>query len=138
MSIPFGRLLFLYMGSSSFEDDFRYYRDVLGAKLRWSFERFGAKVAAFEVGEGPLLLLADHLPAPSCMPLFEVNNLQNTISVLKGKGWKENKQVEVPNGPCVVFQDPSGNHMGLLQNTRPFAMEEGYKDTTNPYRLHIE
>ncbi len=49
---------------------------------------FGAHVAAFRIGGGPLLLLADHRPAPSCMPVYEVDDLKNASKALKKRGWK--------------------------------------------------
>src|SRR5436189_256462 len=65
MGAPFATLEFLYVGTADFERDLAYYRDVLKAELVWNKTGFGAHVAAFRVSEGPLLLLADHPPAPS-------------------------------------------------------------------------
>jgi len=76
-------LRFLYIGTADFDRDLAYYRDVLAARLVWHFERFGARVAAFSLGEGPLLLLAGHRPAPSCMPVFQVENLAAAARTLK-------------------------------------------------------
>ncbi len=65
METPLGRLVYLYVGSANLEGDLAYYRDVIGAAVVWHFRHFGAQVAALRVGAGPLLLLADHRPAPS-------------------------------------------------------------------------
>lgn len=83
--------MYLYMGTSNFETDFLYYKSVLGAKLHWAFDRFGAKVAAFELGEGPLLLIADHITPPTCMPIYEVKDLNTKVMELRNRGWKEEK-----------------------------------------------
>ncbi|MEH7883694.1 VOC family protein [Bacillus sp. JJ1609] len=133
---PFKKLMYLYMGTSDFESDFRYYQSVLGGKLHWAFEQFGAKVAAFELGEGPLLLIADHLNAPSCMPIFEINDLSAKVKELKNRGWQEEKgPIEIPNGPCYIFKDTSGNSFGIFENIRPTAADDSYRDKSNKYKL---
>jgi predicted enzyme related to lactoylglutathione lyase len=132
----FAKMAFLYVGSADFDADFRFYHDVLGAKLVWGFDRFGAKVAAFKLGDGPLILIADHLSAPSTMPIFEVSDLALTIDQLTSKGWKaDHEPMEMPNGTCYVFHDPSGNRYAIFENVRPLAMEKAYQDPTNTHRI---
>ena len=124
MTAPFEALEYLYVGTAAFERDLAYYRDVLGAPLIWNLEGFGAHVAAFRLGKGPLLLLADHRPAPSCMPLYVVADLKETAKTLRKRGWKsEGRPFEIPNGPCYAFNDPSGNRLGIFQNVRPRPFE---------------
>ena len=76
MAAPFGKLLYLYVGTSDFDRDLKYYTDVLGASVLWNHHAFGAKVAALRLCDGPQYLLADHRSAPSCLPLFEVQDLK--------------------------------------------------------------
>ncbi len=129
---PLGRLVYLYLGTTAFERDFVYYRDVLGAEVVWAFDKFAAKVAAFRLCDGPLFLLADHRPAPSCLPIFAVEDLESTVAELKRRGWQSKGDLfELPNGPCCRFNDPSGNPMALLQNLRPDAMELAFADPKN-------
>jgi hypothetical protein len=124
--------LYLYVGTADFDRDCAWYRDMLGAERVWAFHAFGAKVAAFRVGEGPLVLLADHRPAPSCMPIFAVADLEAARAQLEARGWQgEGDVFEVPNGPCLRFSHPSGNPYALLQNDRPDAMERAYADEGN-------
>jgi len=85
-SMTFLTLSYLYVGTANFERDVAYYRDVLGAELVWNLSGFGAHVAAFRVGGGPLLLLADHRPAPSCMPVYEVADLKKTARTSEEEG----------------------------------------------------
>ena len=100
MKGPFGTLESLYVGTANVQRDVAYYSDVLGAPLRWNLTGFDAHVAAFRLGEGPLFLLADHLPAPSCMPLYSVADLKRTTRDLRSRGWKpEGRPFEIPNGP---------------------------------------
>jgi len=138
MQSPLGRLEYLYVGTAAFDRDVAYYRDVLGAEVVWAFAAFGAKVAALRVCDGPLLLLADHRPAPSCMPVLAVENLEVTVGELKKRCWQsEGEPFEIPNGPCYRFTDPSGNPLALFQNLRPNAMEQAYADTSNPNAIRI-
>jgi hypothetical protein len=133
---PLGKLEYLYLGTADFDRELAYYRDVLGGKLVWAFRAFGARVAAFRVCAGPLFLLADHRPAPSCMPVLAVEDLQATVLELKARGWRSDKDVfEIPNGPCYRFTDPSGNPVAIFQNVRPRAMEQAYADPTNANAL---
>jgi catechol 2,3-dioxygenase-like lactoylglutathione lyase family enzyme len=133
---PFGALRYLYIGSADFDRDLKYYREVLGAERAWQFHHFGARVAALRLGEGPLLLLADHRPAPSCMPVFAVVNLETAARDLSARGWNpEGDRFEIPNGPCRVFHDPSGNPFALFEDARPNAMENAYADPSNTHAV---
>ncbi|MDA4131206.1 MAG: hypothetical protein OK457_10585 [Thaumarchaeota archaeon] len=122
------KLKFLYMGSANVETDLKFYRDVLGAKLIWHSKHFGAEVAAFNLSnsdkeEEPLLLIADHLTPPKCELIYEVEDLESTSSDLRARGWKpESELFEIPNGPCYLFKDPSGNTLAIFQNVRPNVM----------------
>ena len=137
MTPPLGTLEYLYIGTADFDRDCAYYEKVLGAERVWAFHAFGAKVAAFRVCEGPLLLLADHRPAPSCMPVLAVADLDATITALKARGWQSDGEAfEIPNGTCFRCADPSGNPYALFQNDRPEAMERAYaaKDNADAIR----
>jgi predicted enzyme related to lactoylglutathione lyase len=130
---PLGKLAYLYVGTADFERDCAYYGDVLGAERVWAFDAFGAKVAAFRLCEGPLVLLADHRPAPTCMPVLAVADLAATVAALQARGWQSRGEAfEIPNGTCYRFDDPSGNAYALLQNDRPDAMERAYAERDNP------
>jgi hypothetical protein len=93
MDAPLGKLEYLYVGSSDFERDLAYYRDVLKA---------------------------DHRPAPTCMPVYAVKDLGETVKSLKRRGWKpDGGRFEIPNGPCYAFEDPSKNRFAIFENVRP-------------------
>lgn len=124
VSLPFGTLEFLYLGSAHFERDLAYYRDVLGAELVWNEKGMGARVAAFRLGKGPLVLLADHRPGGTCIFLYAVADLKETAKALRKRGWKpEGRSFDIPNGPCYVFEDPSGNRFGIFENVRPHLFD---------------
>jgi catechol 2,3-dioxygenase-like lactoylglutathione lyase family enzyme len=121
---PLGRLEYLYVGTSDFEADLAFYRDVVGAEVVWNFEAFGARVAAFRVSEGPLFLVADHRPAPSCLPVFGVPDIDAAEVELRARGWEpEGERFGIPDGPCYLFKDRSGNQLALFGNERPHALE---------------
>jgi predicted enzyme related to lactoylglutathione lyase len=123
---PLGDLKYLYVGTRAFEEDRAYYRDVLGGEEIWHFEEFGARVAAFRVAAGPLLLIADHRPSPSCLPVFGVDDLKATVERLTARGWRaDSGPFEIPDGPCYLFSDRSGNSLAVFGNVRPNALTGG-------------
>ena len=129
---PLGRLEYLYVGSSRFEDDLHYYEVVLGAKKVWHFHKFGARVAAFRLADGPLYLIADHRSSPSVLPVFGVRDLDATVADLKRRGWtSEEGPFGIPDGPCYLFRDPSGNQLAVFGNERPDALGRAYDDPEN-------
>ena len=126
----FGRLRYLYVGTSNIQNDVDYYTKVLGANKVWDISSFGTRVAALQLREGPLLLLADHRPAPGCILIFQVDDLQAVSKELRQKGWKpEGERFEIPEGPCYRFNDPSGNPLALLEITRPKVLESITEET---------
>ena len=120
MGASFRHLRYLYMGTSNAQRDVDYYTKVLGVEKVWDISSFGTRVVAFRLGEGPLLLLADHRPASSCILIFQVDDLEAVSKALRQRGWKpEGERFEIPEGPCYRFNDPSGNTLALLEITRP-------------------
>ena len=120
---PLGDLKYLYVGTSRFDDDLAFYRDVLGADEVWNFAEFGARVAALRVAAGPLLLIADHRPAPSCLPVFAVEDLDAAVARLESRGWRaDSGPFGIPDGPCYLFSDRSGNQLAIFGNVRPDAL----------------
>jgi catechol 2,3-dioxygenase-like lactoylglutathione lyase family enzyme len=121
--LPLGDLKYLYVGTSRFDEDLAFYRDVLGAEEIWNFEEFGARVAALRVATGPLLLIADHRPAPSCLPVFGVDDLDAAVAQLESRGWRpDSGPFGIPDGPCYLFSDRSGNQLAIFGNVRPDAL----------------
>jgi predicted enzyme related to lactoylglutathione lyase len=129
-------LAYLYVGSADVEADLGFYRDALGGELVWRFQAFQADVAGVRLGEGPLVLLADHRPAPSVLPIFAVNDLDAAEERLTSIGWTDSAtRVEVPDGPALVLRDPSGNEIALLHRVRPDAMPSSYRDPDNSHAV---
>jgi predicted enzyme related to lactoylglutathione lyase len=134
-----GRLVYLYVGSADVEADLSLYRDRLGGELAWRFRSGGTEVAAVRLGEGPLVLLADHRPAPSVLQIWAVPDLDGEVAKLKAAGWNgELTEVEVPDGPCVILADPSGNEIALMDQVRPGVLEGSWRDPDNPRAIREE
>lgn len=127
---PFKNLAYLYLGTDDYDATVEYYLDVLHAEKVWDFDRFGAKVTAFKVSSGPLLLVSNHRKAPSCQPVFEVDDLSLTIRELKERGFKEQAgPFGTPNGEAYSFQDPGGNSIAIFQ-VDPDSTDRSYVDPT--------
>jgi catechol 2,3-dioxygenase-like lactoylglutathione lyase family enzyme len=120
MAVAVGRLAYLYVGSADVAADLAFYRDRLGAEVVWDREAMGTHVAAVRLGDGPLVLLADHREAGTVLPIWTVDDLDAALAELKRRGWTgPATRVEVPDGPCLLLADPSGNEVGLLHQVRP-------------------
>ncbi len=115
-ALPFLSVEYLYMGTSDYERDLTYYREVLGAQEVWKFDRFGSKITAFSLSAGPLILLSDSRQAPSCQPVFRVSDLSSCARDLTARGWKPVAgPFGTPNGEAYSFEDPSGNRFAIFQ-----------------------
>jgi predicted enzyme related to lactoylglutathione lyase len=127
-----GSLVYLYVGSDDVDRDVAFYESALGARLVWRFHAFATDVAAVRLGAGPLVLLAEHRTAPSCLPIWTVTDLDAAIARLADSGFEaDGETVGTPDGPVHVLRDPSGNELGLLRADRPGALEHAYADPTN-------
>jgi predicted enzyme related to lactoylglutathione lyase len=125
---PFKRLVYVYIGTSSYDEDHEFYGKKLGARILWEFREFGARVAAFDLCGEPYLLIADHVKAPSKRLIYEVEDVEEAAEVLKRRGWKpEGGSFEIPDGPCINFKDGSGNEYAILQMTRPHILEKEFR-----------
>ena len=124
----FKRLVYVYVGTSNFKADYDFYKNVLGAERIWEFERFGAKVAAFDLCGQPYLLIADHVRPPSKRLIYEVEDIRAAARQVKARGWKaDGDEFEIPDGPCINFKDRSANEYPILQMTRPFILEKEFQ-----------
>ncbi|MDQ6615031.1 MAG: hypothetical protein M3083_09845 [Actinomycetota bacterium] len=129
-------LRFLYVGSSDTERDLASWLAMPGAALRWRFRHFGADVAAVDVGAPPVVLLADHRPAGSVLPIYAVTDLDATGADLQQGGWVlELGPMGTPEGPVSVWRDASGTTIALLRVDRPDAMDAAYTDGANTHAI---
>ena len=132
----FKRLVYVYIGTSHYDADSKFYSETLAARLVWEFKEFGARVAAFDLCGEPYLLIADHVPAPSKRLIYQVEDLDAAARELKNHGWKpDGERFEVPDGPCMNFKDISGNEFALLQMIRPHLLEKEFLKARRGTRL---
>lgn len=129
-------LRFLYVGSSDTGRDLASWLALPGARLRWRFHNFGADVAAVDLGSPPLVLLADHRPAGSVLPIYGVDDLDARGSELRNGGWVlELGPLGTPEGLATVWRDGSGVVIALLQVDHPDALDSAYAEPTNTHAI---
>lgn len=128
-----GELAYLYMGTDDVDASLAFYTEALGAQFVWRFRAFATDVAAVRFGSGrPFVLLAEHRPTASCLPIWSVADLDTAIAALAHAGFAaRGETVGTPDGPVHVVADPSGNQLGLLRPDRPGALEAAYADPTD-------
>ena len=127
LKLMFKSLDFLYVPAPDIESSVKYYTQVLDGKLLWKIHAYGVWVACVAISEAedkPYVLLADHIHKNDVMLIYQVEDLDNAIKQLKLKGWKEEKRIEIPPGPCCTFRDPAGNALVIYENVRPDFMDE--------------
>jgi predicted enzyme related to lactoylglutathione lyase len=128
-------LRFLYVGTDDTETAVDFYTERLGARTRWRFRRFGADVAGVTLAAGPLVMLADHRPAGSVLPIWAVTDLDEAERRLRAAGCSYVGPIGSPEGNGVVFADPAGVEWALLQVDRPDALDGAYRDRGNDFRV---
>ena len=100
-----GELRFLYVGTDDTDGAVTRWVEDLGATLRWRFRAFGADVAGLEVGaSGPLVLLADHRPAGTVLPIWSVADLDDAVSVMRARGWTVEGPMGTPEGEAAAAE----------------------------------
>ncbi len=130
------QLRYLYWGSADTERDLAAWLHVPGARLRWRFQHFGADVAAVDLGTSPVVLIADHRPAGTVLPIYSVEDLDAARSALAASGWTAlSGPIGTPEGPTCLLQDSGGGTLALLQVDRPDAMDAAYADADNSHAV---
>ena len=135
-SIDGVELRYLYVGTDDTGAELAAWLAAPGTRLRWRFRHFGADVAAVDTGAPPVVLLADHRPAGSVLPIFAVADLDAERVRLEGAGWQvDEARVGTPDGPACLVRPPSGAPVALLRVDRPDAMDAAYADPANDHRV---
>jgi hypothetical protein len=117
---PFEQLDFIYQPSADVAVDMAYFADVLRARIAFAIEAMGARVAMMELTAGPpRLLLTDHLEGDHPILIYRVADLAAVLAELEARGWKRERTLEIPMGPCCSFTTPAGHRIALYQLTRP-------------------
>ena len=113
-------LRYLYVGAEDTEVELEAWLAAAGtAHPRWRFQAFGADVAAVDMGAGPAVLVADHRPSGSVLPIYAVEDLDQSRATLEAAGWRsEGPAAGTPEGPTVAAAQPVG-HRGGAAAPRP-------------------
>lgn len=114
-------LEYIYTGTGDFNSDQKFYMEILQARLVWEFQHFGVKVAAFDIsGKKPWVLLADHKPPGYRRLIYSTKSLTTERTFLSKKGLKFTSGIfNIPDGPCINFEDKSGNKYALIEKQKP-------------------
>ena len=117
---PFHSLDFVYTPSRDVAADLDYFTKILGGTLVFAIESNGTRVAAVELTRGPpLVLLADHIDGERPILVYQVENLVETLTMFERAGWKRERMLEIPHGPCCSIRTPGGHRIAVYQLTRP-------------------
>jgi|SRR5215218_2026597 len=110
------------MPSPDVARDVAFYADVLGGETVFAIEAFGARVARVDMGgEGPQLLLADHLEGDAPVLVHRVDDLDAAVAELAQRGLSPVARFGIPHGPCAEFRTPGGQRLAFYELTRPGA-----------------
>jgi hypothetical protein len=110
---------FIYMPSRDVAADLWFYSEVLDGQVVFAIEAFGARVAEVRVGEGPHLLLADHLHGEAPVLVHRVADLEASLAALARRGWADEGRFEIPPGPVASLRSPGGQRLAFYELTRP-------------------
>ena len=110
----FDRLDFVYLPSRDVAADLAYYVDVLGAEVVFTIERFETRVAMVRVsGDGPHLLLAEHLDGDAPVLVFRVDDL----AVARAR-FPAAEPFEFPFGDGLLLISPAPQRIAVYQRTQ--------------------
>jgi hypothetical protein len=117
---PFEQLDFIYQPSTDVAADMSYLAQVLGGRIVFAIEAMGARVAMVELATGPPhLVLTDHLGGERPIFIYRVADLAAELGRLEARGWRQERTIEIPMGPCCSFKTLGGHRVALYQLTRP-------------------
>jgi hypothetical protein len=114
---------YLYTPSGDVAADMHHLVDVLGGELGFAIADGGIRVAMVTLGGPPAILLTDHLEGDRPIHVYAVDDLEATTRDLEGRGWHQERALELPPGPAVTFRTPGGLRMAIYEPTRPFVID---------------
>jgi hypothetical protein len=120
---PLVSLDFIYMPSTEVARDLTYFADVLGGEIVFAINAMGTRVAMVRLGDGPPVLLTDHLEGTAPVLVYRVAGLEPAIKELEGRGWRRGRLLELPAGPACSFTAPGGQRIAIYEPTRSFVVD---------------
>jgi len=121
MEFAFESLDYVYWAAPEFEKSVAFYTGALGGELLWRVRDGETWVAAVRLSEsGPPMLLANHLESGRGLLVYRVRSLAETRSRMLSRGWAlAGEPFELPQGPCLVLEDPGGQRLAVYERVRP-------------------
>lgn len=114
----FRSLDFIYAPTRNADEELGFCTKILGGEAVFSIRAFDTRVAAVRFGEGPLVLLAEHLEGERPILIFRVDNFEEAHEALEKRGVK-GEQLEIPHGPCFSFSTSGGQRLAIYELRRP-------------------
>jgi hypothetical protein len=107
------KLAFVYVPVPTIEAVLPFYRDTLGLTEAW---REGETTVALQVPGTDVQLMLD-VPGEKAGPVFILDSIHSYVEQL-GDGANGVVPVEIPGGYWAVIDDPAGNPVYLLDQSR--------------------
>ena len=123
MAGPLLTLDFIYTPSDDVVRDLDYFERVLGGEVDFAIDGMGTRVAMVRLGDGPPVLLADHLKGATPVLVYRVESIDAAIAELTARGWQRGRMLELPSGPACSFTGPGGQRLAIYEPTRAFVVE---------------
>jgi hypothetical protein len=116
----FESLDYIYTPSHDVAADVRQFGHIPGGRVVFAIEAMGTRVAMIELGDGqPRIVLTDHLEDDRPILVYRVASLTDAVGELEAGGWKPDRALEMPQGPCSTFHAPGGPRIAVYERTRP-------------------
>jgi hypothetical protein len=81
------------------------------------------------------VLLADHRPTGSVLPIWAVGDLAAAMAGLTAAGWQVEGPMGTPEGDAAVATSADGTEVAILEVVRPGALDHAYADGENTHRV---
>jgi catechol 2,3-dioxygenase-like lactoylglutathione lyase family enzyme len=121
-SLQIQSLDFVYVPTGDVDRAVDFYCDQLQATLVFRIRSMGTTVAAVRVSaEGPTILLAGHLEGPVPILVYRVADYLAALAALRARGVTDIHELEIPHGPCAVFEAEGGQRLAVYELVRPGA-----------------
>ncbi len=120
--LPFESLDFVYTPAADVDATADWYVTVLGARLDFKVRAMGTTVASVSIADdGPRILLAGHLGTPGPILVYRVTSYAESVLALREAGVEWREELEIPHGPCAVFEASGGQAFAIYELVRPGA-----------------
>ncbi len=120
--LPFESLDFVYTPTADVDATADWYVTVFGARLDFKVKAMGTTVASVSIADdGPRILLAGHLHTPGPILVYRVTSYADSVQALREAGVEWREELEIPHGPCAVFEASGGQAFAIYELVRPGA-----------------